>query len=522
MIALGYILSATLSFFGLLLAFRFRRVPGAYAFMALSALTCWAAAASSYEYSAVGLEDKLLWRNLQQISYFYIPVSVLAVSAAYSAYADRIGRRKLTLVSLVPTAALVLLYTNDFHHLMRTAVELNAEGRIAVERTALNDLFLLFGFFLNVASLGLLVRTLLLTKGAQRRQAAVLTIAVALPFVIGLLRTIGVFPVTGYAASIAMTYLPASLVMIWGVFKYQLLQAVPIGRNQLVEALAEGVLVVDAETRVLDANAAAVRLLARIAGRDVGDLQGREISREAWPHLDAWLEAHASRSERTVEVAVGAGAERTYIAMKVMPVWGARTRYGGSITVMTDMTDVKRKERELRRSASTDDLTGAYNRSAFIDRTNQLLGAANALDQPFALLVLDIDDFKRINDTYGHQAGDEAIRAVAHAVAGCLDRTQPLGRIGGEEFAVALPGLDLAEAVALAEAIRSATARADIRRDGARFGATISVGVAARGESGATYDALFQSADRRLYYAKRSGRNRVEAGETTEVPSVVK
>jgi diguanylate cyclase (GGDEF)-like protein len=368
----------------------------------------------------------------------------------------------------------------------------------------------------------MLVRTMLLTKGAQRRQTAVLTIAVALPFVVSLLRTVGVFPVTGYAASVAMTYLPASLVMVWGVFKYQLLQAVPIGRHQLVEALEEGVLVVDGETRVIDANAAAARLLGRIAGRAAFDLQGKPLSLEAWPHLDAWLEAHASRRERTVEIVAGSGAERTHIAMKVMPVWGARSRFNGSITVFTDVTDMKRKERELRRSATTDGLTGAYNRTAFVERTNQLLAAANRLDQPFSLLVLDIDDFKRINDTYGHQVGDEALRIVADAVAARLDRTQLLGRIGGEEFAAALPGVDLQGAAALAESIRAAAAGAVVPAGGERVGATVSIGAAARGESGDTYDALFLSADRRLYYAKRSGRDRVEAGETIEVPSVVK
>ncbi|HZG86456.1 diguanylate cyclase [Paenibacillus sp.] len=514
MITLGFMLSATLALFGLWFAYRHRHVPGALSFMAVCALVCWTAVASGFEYTGVGLEQKLFWRNAQQPGYYFLPVAVLALSAAYASEGGKIAASKLALLSIAPAAAVLLLFTDESHHWMRASIAWNGTGQLVIERTLLSQLFINYNFLLNIVSLGLLTRALLTAKGRPRKQLAFLASGVALPCVISLLRTFGMFPITGYAALTAITYVPASVIMMWGIFKYQLLQVVPIGRSALVDAMKEGIVVLDADKRVLDANVSARRMVAMLAGRSEEPLEGRSFA-DVLPSADAWLGVHDSRKEGTIELASGLGEEGYYWTVRVMPIWRGEDRFGGSVSVITDMTDIKRRERELRRTASIDALTGVYNRAAFVERTEKLMKAAAVMDQPVSLLLMDIDEFKPINDRYGRRVGDEAIRAFARAVEPCLDRTHVFGRIGGEEFAVALPGVALDGAAALADAIRQAVERTRVAAGDRDIRMTVSIG-AACGAAGELFDRLLAEADRRLYRAKRGGRNRVAADDDTE------
>jgi diguanylate cyclase (GGDEF)-like protein len=157
---------------------------------------------------------------------------------------------------------------------------------------------------------------------------------------------------------------------------------------------------------------------------------------------------------------------------------------------------------ELDYKARHDPLTGELNRAAIIEVVTQHLSKL-----PTSLVVLDIDHFKRINDAFGHPAGDAVIVELVQRLRGALPPDGRIGRVGGEEFTVALPGVDLAEAAEIADAMRRAVASR-------RFGAvsdgevTASFGVSANAV-GTTFDHAYARADAALYEAKRGGRNRV-------------
>src|SRR5262249_10151176 len=127
---------------------------------------------------------------------------------------------------------------------------------------------------------------------------------------------------------------------------------------------------------------------------------------------------------------------------------------------------------------------------------------------PLALVLADLDDFKRVNDTWGHAVGDEALRTFAEILRSNVRDVDLPVRLGGEEFAVLLPDTDLNGATQLAERVRLALAGTTVERDGARFAMTASFGVSCYPESAASDD-LLSDADRRLYDAKREGKNRV-------------
>lgn len=171
-------------------------------------------------------------------------------------------------------------------------------------------------------------------------------------------------------------------------------------------------------------------------------------------------------------------------------------------------------QQRLRVIADFDSLTSLLNRGAFTRELDNALGAG----ADGALLFLDADNFKSINDRFGHAQGDFALRILANAIRLSVRERDFVGRLGGEEFAVFLPGAGMAETEAIAERIRASIANAPFRPLGKRHRLSISVGGTVFAAGAAAAD-LFRSADKRLYAAKDGGRNRAIVGADNDIPA---
>lgn len=170
----------------------------------------------------------------------------------------------------------------------------------------------------------------------------------------------------------------------------------------------------------------------------------------------------------------------------------------------------------LHRVASTDALTACLNRGAFSAVVGQWLDAKPAeTARTCALLVVDADHFKDINDRHGHDQGDEALKIIAAAIRSAVRDDDLVGRLGGEEFGVFLPGASELSARAVAERIRISVSRSDFRPRERRCSISVSVGCATL-DRPTGFSELFRIADERLYMAKRAGRNRVVAAHIAE------
>jgi len=167
--------------------------------------------------------------------------------------------------------------------------------------------------------------------------------------------------------------------------------------------------------------------------------------------------------------------------------------------------------RALERLATTDPLTGILNRGGFMARTVPALDHARRLGVPVGLLLLDVDHFKHINDTHGHDTGDRALMAVAAAAQGVLRSHDLLGRVGGEEFCILLPGAGAEDTRAVAERVRRAVAAVSVPLEGGgTLTMTASLGATLVDSAERDIHAASMRADRALYTAKGAGRNRVE------------
>ena len=183
------------------------------------------------------------------------------------------------------------------------------------------------------------------------------------------------------------------------------------------------------------------------------------------------------------------------------------------IGTLSDISDRKNLELELTRQAHLDYLTGLSNRRHFMAQGETELSRAIRYQKPLSLMMIDIDLFKSVNDTYGHQIGDVVLQAISRICKATLRHVDIAGRLGGEEFAVILPETTRNEAFEVAERLREAVAKTEVTMPvGLPIHFTVSIGVTTLLDINVNLDMLLHQADQALYEAKRTGRNKVGVG----------
>ena len=170
---------------------------------------------------------------------------------------------------------------------------------------------------------------------------------------------------------------------------------------------------------------------------------------------------------------------------------------------------LKDKNKELEILSVTDSLTGLYNRKHLMESLTKEIGRSRRYERPFALLIIDIDHFKKFNDTYGHLAGDDVLRKMGNVFRESIRNCDYAARYGGEEFIIFMPEIGQDDGVKAAERIRGSVAKEKIDANGHSVTVTISVGVASFPEHGDDAQGIISKADAALYQAKRRGRDRV-------------
>jgi diguanylate cyclase (GGDEF)-like protein len=310
--------------------------------------------------------------------------------------------------------------------------------------------------------------------------------------------------------------------------------------EEVLRTLPVGVWIMDGEGTITFGNPAGQRIWAgaRFVGPEhFGEYRGWWLGSGEPIGPEEWAAARAIRRGETsvdeeIEIECFDGT-RKIVLNSAMPLIddGAVT---GAIIVNQDITARKREETELahahaalaaahadleralareRMLSRTDPLTGAGNRRYFFDLAAHELGVARRYGHPLSVVLFDVDHFKQVNDTLGHQAGDETLRAVVAVAGRHLRRADVLARYGGEEFIALLPLTDGEGALAVAERMRQDIAAAELPGGHGGLRLTVSCGVAELRAEDETVDQLVLRADHALYAAKRAGRNRTAVAD---------
>ncbi|HEU5288228.1 MAG TPA: EAL domain-containing protein, partial [Candidatus Limnocylindria bacterium] len=249
--------------------------------------------------------------------------------------------------------------------------------------------------------------------------------------------------------------------------------------------------------------------LATISGYTPADLHAMPSILDLWPSSERddfarllRARAHESyRTETTIRRRSGAPAD---LELAVHPL--RDTARPQQLAIMRDITESKQARRSLERLALHDALTGLANRALFADRLERTIGAATRTNDTFALLYLDLDRFKEVNDAFGHDAGDELLRELSQRISRPLTSADTLARFGGDEFAILLPhARDVVDATAMAEVVRAVLARPFDLLDHRIF-VEASIGVVLFPRDGGDADTLLRHADIAMYQAKHTGK----------------
>jgi two-component system cell cycle response regulator len=242
--------------------------------------------------------------------------------------------------------------------------------------------------------------------------------------------------------------------------------------------------------------------------------------RDSEPYTYILLLTSKSQKEDLIE-GMDAGAD-DYIT-KPFDQNELQVRLRAGIRLVDLQTQLLKAREDLRDQATRDSLTRLWNRSSILNELGRELARSEREARPLGVVIVDLDHFKNINDTYGHLAGDAVLREAARRMQNSIRQYDSIGRYGGEEFLILFPGCGESEAYAQADRLRKQLAQAEMSVNDTSLRVTASFGVttALPGEIW-TEEALIRKADEALYMAKKSGRNRVEILTSRSVPAAVK
>lgn len=278
--------------------------------------------------------------------------------------------------------------------------------------------------------------------------------------------------------------------------------------GRIFDASAEAILITDADNRIVTANPSFSAItgytLAEVKGRNPRLLSSGRHDRQFYERLWQTLQRDGHwQGELWNRRKSGAVFPEWATFTVIRDEYGNITNYAA---VFSDITSVKRSEEQISFLAQHDHLTGLPNRTLLLDRLSQSLAVSERDSTSVALLLVDLDDFKTVNGSVGHHQGDETLRAVGQRLTELLRQSDTVARMGGDEFALLIPGLaDARDSIQVVQKVLAAVS-APMSIDGQEVTLSASVGVALAPQDGTSATALFRAADAALYSARAAGR----------------
>ncbi|MBE0681957.1 MAG: diguanylate cyclase [Anaerolineales bacterium] len=476
------------------------------------------------------LETKHLWLKLENIGILSVPVLWFFFTMKFTRLDKWMtGKPIMLLFWVIPAVSLLFLFSEDWFHLYykSTHTASASGGPLVISRGPMYWIALTHAYLLNLAGMGVLVWRFIKSRLVYRRQTSYLIGAVIIPFAINIIYQLKPDLLPFFSMPLDLTPLffnITAILLVASVFGLRLFDLVPIARDTVLEHIPEMVFVVDAHDRVMDANSMAQKWL----GKSIEEISGQdpvEVFRK-WPQLlNRFFFTEYSREE--IEIP---GETPYTLEVIVTPIFNRFNNLEGRVIVARNITERKALENKLKalneslqiqldeneglrlklqEQAIRDPLTGAFNRRYFSEALDQESARSIRERTPFSILILDVDHFKKFNDTYGHKCGDFVLQSLASFLNENTRQGDIVCRYGGEEFVILMTDAPSESARKRAELFRKHFDETKIEYDGKRLKCTFSAGIASYPEHAHSGEALLSLADQALYQSKSEGRDRV-------------
>lgn len=515
-------LTGCIALFYILLIWRRREAPGVFALMIfMGGVVLWTWSYSMFwlfpDWPANGF-----WLDVTYIGVVIVPTAMLIFALQVNYLDEWLSKKVLVFLYVEPVLTLAILWTDSYHALF-----------FAGKRTPTTTEFYDggFWFWLNVVyiyiiiliTLFVIVRGFLQAKGIYRQQHGLILAGVSIPIIANMLRFFGFVLLPGLDPT-PIVFSIQGLFYTIGVFRFSTFDLIPVAREALLETMPEWLLVVDNRWRLVEINQSALELL----GEERFALIGTSIScvLRAWPELEKIIK-RADRSPTSYQVQF---MEDRSMGINITPLFNREGDITGRLVTGQDITrqlqiearleeanqqlrsqlnEIQTLQETLKQQVIRDPLTGLLNRRVFQEKLQTAVARADRKELPITILIIDIDKFKSVNDTYGHAAGDLVLENLGKLLHQLTRKYDLAARLGGEEFLILMDEANLETGIKRAEEIRSQIEKMDNEFEGVSIHITVSIGAAEYPSSSKLVKDVMRKADQALYRAKFKGRNQV-------------
>jgi diguanylate cyclase (GGDEF)-like protein/PAS domain S-box-containing protein len=511
---LPFIISTTILIYLSIYAFRLRKqVETARLFSMLAlALAIWTIC-YALELLAVSLEHKIFWAKMKYLGGAPGPVLWFVFSLYYTNHKNWLITPVKVLLAIWIFLTIGIVFTNESHHWYWTEIYLISDFPETQSEHGFYFWVYAAGLYsLVLASVFNYVNYFRTVPTFFRKQAVLMVLGGFVPLGTRILEDLigwDPFPKTD---NVILFLLFSAILFSISLFRFGALEIVPIAYNLIVQYINSGILVLDVLGRVVEINLFAKKLI----GSDTENAIGKPLDMvlKDWPDIGYSPQIISEQNEHEISLA----RENTtlYFLVQISPIRSERNQFVGHVIVLVDITDRKKVEIELEQLARTDVLTGVMNRRYFFELAETQFARAQRYNHALVAMMIDIDHFKKVNDRYGHLAGDLVLERVARECLQNLRSTDIFARYGGEEFICLLPDEDAEGALGTAERIRRKIEETVTEYESQSIYVTVSIGLTRfQNEMGLTLERLIDHADQALYQSKADGRNKVRMWQQT-------
>ncbi len=503
-----------------------RSVPGSWELgLLLFSMTTWSGF-YAFHWLPIPPSLKILMPNFVYIGVVAVPTFFLIFTLSFVGHGGWSKKYLLFLLLIEPVTALILVWTNNHHHLIFRSIRLSTQNDITLLQLQHGSWYLvnlIYSYIVILAGFMVLIYGMLRSSPLLKKQYHIILTASLLPWGLNILseyilenrNPFDLTPLMFGVSGVLFTY---------SVLRGRFMNIIPVARSRIVESMSDGIMVIDTQNRIVDINPAMETFL----GHKPASFLGKSAS-EA---LEIWMDegdALMSGQETRRELRIPNSPSR-YLDLRVTPLYDDYQRLHGRLMVFRDITDRKQVEKQLRLAnerlqfqlieigtlqsklrsqAIKDPLTDLFNRRYLDETFDRELARGARESYPVCVIMLDIDHFKKVNDTYGHEAGDSVLKALARILSSRNRRGDFVCRFGGEEFVIVMPNMEMDTAFKRAEELRAALNSLYVPYGRFNLTITISMGIASYPANGEDREAVLRAADRAMYAAKKAGRDHI-------------